>query len=482
MMASYGRIIAISFAIFLVPAVGFSKGHNKSAGGGGAGGAIFSNSPIDPASPGDSVTSFETGDHIYAVLQAGKSWKEIYGDKKEIGLMVQIFVDGSRIIGSYVKLKSPAEMAKNYLLLDIAPKPSEMTAYSNPGIHFATFDGNKYGPQKFTDILSKLSPGKHTVKVNVFNYGATFGGGSFTIDGDDYKFYGELNSEIKESVLKHRKLPPAGQTDKAMEAKMRELAINKGWKNIQTLFIKDKDWWVESGVGRHMDAVVAAKAEDGSFYYSVVKYKQDQLVNTWGPLYISHTGVKIPMLEENLHSGTGSGGASSSGSPFILFRLILALSLIATGLALLSKPLTGLNEVTDRLLTKLTDMRALVGVVTLTIGALFFVKNLLTLSPIADLLPQAVAVVAGLYLGLSLLTKKGSAAASSKGKQTVEGEADEVVDKAAEPATSTVSKAQDMLTKNSDKVEMLAAYETPLGASAMALGLLHLIAGGVLFL
>ena len=286
-----------------VTSKGASKGSHKGskmAGSGGAGGAIFSKSPIDPGSPGDSVTFFETGDHIYAVLQAGKSWKDIYGDKKEIGLMVQIFVDGSRIIGSYVKLKSPTEMAKNYLLLDIAPKPSEMTAYSNPDIHFATFDGNKYGPQKFTDILSKLSPGKHTVKVNVFNYGATHGGGSFTIDGNDYGFYADLNKKVKSVVVNNRKLPPRGQTNRTMEAKMLDLAKNRGWKNIHTLYIKDKDWWVESGVGRHMAAVIAAKDNDGSYFYKLVTYKQDQLINGWGPLYIAKEWNKVKVLKKNL--------------------------------------------------------------------------------------------------------------------------------------------------------------------------------------
>jgi hypothetical protein len=143
----------------------------------------------------------------------------------------------------------------------------------------------------------------------------------------------------------------------------------------------------------------------------------------------------------------------------------------------------------------LLQIKALMGVITLALGAVLFVKNILILSPLADFLPQAVAIVAGLYLGLDLLLKKPAspAAASEADEQTqaseaaaanaeqsgkAEQSAAQMAKKVSESATAGVEKAQDLLAGKRSKIEQLKAYEVPLGAAAVVLGILHLIAGG----
>ncbi|MDH3329472.1 MAG: hypothetical protein OEM01_09585 [Desulfobulbaceae bacterium] len=490
MFKSHLHIWALSLAVLFSPSLVFGE----TAAQGGSGEAVFSKSPIDPSDPGKSITSFKTGDHIYALLRAGKSWKEISKKEGNFDVFVQFFVDGEKITGNNITLKSATVATEDYLVLDIAPKPSKMTAYSNPDIQFATFGEEKFGPQKFTEILGGLTAGKHTVKVEVSYYGDAYSSGTFEIDGSDYKFYADLNSEIKENIAQNRTLPPAGRTDKALEAKMLELAENAGWKNIETLYIKDKDWWVEQGVGRHMAAIIAAQADDGSYFYSVVTFKQNQTLTGWGPLRLDHTGTKIPILKKNL-GGSGSGG-TSTGSPFILFRLALALALIAAGIILLAKVLEKYQDKIGGILQPLLNIKALMGVITLALGAVFFVKNILVLSPLADFLPQAVAVVAGLYLGLDLLLKKPAvpaaaseevaqpqvseaAAADTEQAGKAEQSSAQMAKKVSESATAGVEKAQDLLAGKRSKIELLKAYEVPLGAAAVVLGILHLIAGGV---
>ncbi|MCF8056148.1 MAG: hypothetical protein K9K37_05875 [Desulfocapsa sp.] len=464
-------------AVFFFSATSFAQS---------AGESIFSKSPIDPSDPGKSVTSFETGDYIYAVLRPGSSWKDIYQKESGFYIMVQFYVDDQKITGKPVTFKSAEAAARDYLILDIAPKPSKMTSYSNPDIEFATYDGFKFGPQEFTKILGGLPPGKHTVKVEVYNYGKTYGSGTFEIDGSDYKFYTKLNAEITENVGQNITLPPAGMVDKKLEAEMRQLAENGGWKDIETLYIKDKDWWVEQGVGRYIAAVIAAQAEDGSYFYSIVTFKQDQILTGWGPLRLDHTGARIAIPQKNIGK---SSGADRSGSPFILFRLALSLALLAAGIILLVKVVEKFQDKIGTLLQPLVKMKALIGVITLGLGAAFFVKNLLVLSPLADILPQAAAVVAGLYLGLDLLLKKSVPREQSQKQETAEAvegaekhedqEKTPEAMKVEEAAKAGVEKAQDFLAGKRTLIEQLKVYEVPLGAAALVFGLLHLIVGGV---
>jgi hypothetical protein len=85
-------------------------------------------------------------------------------------------------------------------------------------------------------------------------------------------------------------------------------------------------------------------------------------------------------------------------------------------------------------------------VATLGIGAVLLVLNLL--SPLSDILPQAAAIVAGLFLGLELLLRKRS--------------------------DSAVGKAQELLAAQEEKIKKIGKYQVPLGVACLLLALVHL--------
>jgi hypothetical protein len=88
------------------------------------------------------------------------------------------------------------------------------------------------------------------------------------------------------------------------------------------------------------------------------------------------------------------------------------------------------------------------------------------LSPMSNILPVAAAIISGLYLGMELLLKKPSVAAT---------------DRMNEQAGAAVDKAQDMLKKNADKIKMLEAQQVPIGLACIVLGILHIVIGNMMF-
>lgn len=274
---------------------------------------LFSTAPIDPAKPENLTTTFKTGDHIYGLVQVDKTWRELLGkgDKKasKIEVPFDMAVDGEQVDFQYIHIKKPEAMDTKFLVFDIAPEPDKMTAYRNPDFFYAEGKGNrKIGPDQYTYNLGELSGGKHTIRFQIRSYGDVFSAGEFTIEGDNYKFYAELREKLLGEAFKVAGMPKAQKTDKKMEATMRELLENAGWKDIRKLVIIDKDWWLdrESGgdspiVSRHMACAAAAKADDGSFYYCICTFHEQKLITgAWGPLELTHTGDKKPILEENI--------------------------------------------------------------------------------------------------------------------------------------------------------------------------------------
>lgn len=283
--------------------------------GAAAGGTsiLFSESPIDPASPGDLTTDFKSGRHIYGLIQIDKTWRALLGkgrkDATKIEVPIDLLVDGKRTEFQYIIIKKAEAIDSNHLIFDIAPEPSKMTAYKDPGFFYPEGKGNrKIGPDTYTYNLAELSPGQHTIRFQIRSYGDIFSAGEFTIVGDDYGFYSELREKILAQAFAVETMPQAKKTDKALEANMRKLLDNAGWKNIRKLVIVDKDWWndlVDGGnsavKSRHMAAAVAAKADDGSFFYCICTFHQQKLITgAFGPLELTHTGDRKPILEENI--------------------------------------------------------------------------------------------------------------------------------------------------------------------------------------
>ncbi len=274
---------------------------------------VFSESPIDPAQPANLATEFKTGEPIYAVVQVEKTWRELLGrgDKsvKEIQVPIDMLVDGEKVDFQYITIKKAEALDTKVLVLDVAPQPEKMTAYKDPGFFYAEGKGNrKIGPDQYTYNLAELEPGRHTVRFQIRSYGDIFSAGEFTIEGDNYKYYAELREKLLAEAFKVATMPKAQKVDHELEATMRKLLENAGWKDIRKLVIVDKDWWLDRASGgdspivsRHIAAAAATKADDGSFYWCICTFhQQKRLDGSFGPLELTDVGEKKPIAEENI--------------------------------------------------------------------------------------------------------------------------------------------------------------------------------------
>jgi hypothetical protein len=272
-----------------------------------AGTVVFSKSPIDPAKPADLATSFVAGDTIYALVRFPKPFAQTYPGKDQV--MIQFVVDGQAVFYQYLGLTTEAARARSYVTLDVAPDPARMSAYRQPEYTWGRGKKNKtLGPHAFTWALASLAKGEHTITIQDFDFGTTIVRGSFTIRGDDYAPYAARHEEIEKAMNAGAVMPPAGRTDADLEAKMRKLLENAGWKDVRALRIVDKDWWIDRVAGgdtavksRRMDAAVASKADDGTFYYCICTFQQPALVTGgFGDLELIQTGERRPIAEENI--------------------------------------------------------------------------------------------------------------------------------------------------------------------------------------
>lgn len=165
-----------------------------------------------------------------------------------------------------------------------------------------------------------------------------------------------------------------------------------------------------------------------------------------------------------LQASTGGGSG-----PGIIFRLLLVIPMLLCGLLAATPLLKTLNPQLALLLDKLTPLKVIIGVVGLGVGVLLLLKNLFYLSPLADILPQAIVIVTGLFLGMELLMSKRLPEVpngTDKGKGA----------EAMQAASSAATKAQDLLVKHKAKLESLQQYQIPMGIACLVLGFLHLFA------
>jgi len=162
-----------------------------------------------------------------------------------------------------------------------------------------------------------------------------------------------------------------------------------------------------------------------------------------------------------------------SSGPNPLFRLVLSFMLILAGLlaasSLFRKKIPAMSQILD----ELGAFRAVLGVITLSVGALFFVLNLF--SPFSDILPQLAAITVGLLLGLELLVKPWNKKIADKSIEN------EKLKKAGQAVEDAAEKAQELLRKNADKIKKLETFQVPIGITSIVLGLFHLLVGGFIF-
>ena len=272
-------------------------------------GVYFSKTPIDPNNPAGLSKSFQAGDPIYGLMVVDKTWRELYGGKTEIPVMVVMAIDGQDMLEfQYITIKGPL-VNNRFMVLDVAPEPARMTAYKDPNMVFGEGKGNrKIGPIGFTFRLGELGTGTHTVQIYVRDFGTKHAEGSFTIQGSNYAYYAGLNQKYLNADAQAATLPPAKMTDKQMEAAMRKLLLNAGWPGVYRIHIVDQDWWYDrhSGgdspiVGRHIAAAALYKDTDGKYCYRVCTVEQRKLITGgFGALELTDQGRKIPIPAENI--------------------------------------------------------------------------------------------------------------------------------------------------------------------------------------
>lgn len=269
--------------------------------------SVFSTSPIDVNAPENSVTSFNAGDHIYGLLRSKKSWKQQVGGSNY--LIVWFYLDGEQKSYKSVGLQRPELLNQNYFVLDIAPDPAQMTNYSDPDVIFPEVKGDKFGPELFSRYLGELSPGKHTVRIEVKAYNKVYASGSFTVEGSDFSSYTALYNSIKNKAGQMVTMPKEGLSNPTLAAELEGILQQHGWPQIQRLIIVDKDWWIDRVDGgdtaiksRHIAAAAAARGTDGKLFFQVLTFTQPMLLSgDWGKLDLSHSGEKKPLPEENLN-------------------------------------------------------------------------------------------------------------------------------------------------------------------------------------
>lgn len=223
--------------------------------------------------------------------------------------------------------------------------------------------------------------------------------------------------------------------------------INGDWLVAETDLLDRPTAWglpIEAAFLRHSDREAD---RDVAWVYRLTMVTRDN--EKAAPWKMARVGSNRQMRASKIEV-TGSDG------PNIIFRLLLTLALLSSGLLLVGPLVTSRVPALGSLYQMLVPLRPLIGVATLVIGAILLVLGIL--SPISDILPQAAAIVAGLFLGIELLLKKRSDSAAA------------------------VEKAQEFLATQAANIRKIEKVQVPLGLACLALALIHLFAGQVILL
>ena len=161
--------------------------------------------------------------------------------------------------------------------------------------------------------------------------------------------------------------------------------------------------------------------------------------------------AKFKMLMDNVPAGSGGGEcAASTGFFGVIFRLLLSLLLIAGGIIAWNEFLRAKFPQLSSLYDTLTKKKEMLGYALLIVGILALLRTaVLSLAPLADILPQLTA----LALGLALVSVKDL-------EQKVGSE-----------------KMQSTLSRLEALGNTLQPHQVLLGKVALALGIIHLILG-----
>ena len=270
-------------------------------------------------------------------------------------------------------------------------------------------------------------------------------------------FQGPGNTnKLADSALKWFKSDAGWSKDKDPIA----VRIKGDWRVADKNLLGDPLTWglpIEAAFIRHKDR---EDKKDVAWVYSLTIVTRD--AEKKPPWKTAWVGNNRQMRASNVKS------ASSGSGPNILFRLLLAAALLSSGLMLAGPKL----KIPASIYDKIKPFRPIVGVATLSVGAILLFFNLL--SPLSDIIPQASCIVAGLFLGFELLMKKPAKLATD--------DSDDFANKAGQNLDEAVRKTQEFLSKQEQRVLKLEKYQVPMGIVCLVLGILHLLAGGVIFI
>jgi len=165
------------------------------------------------------------------------------------------------------------------------------------------------------------------------------------------------------------------------------------------------------------------------------------------------TGVAVgDIYRMRLSHIPAAGGTTSSGSFGRVYRLILALGSILAGIMLAQKFIAGFWPPIKEIVAKISFLHVILGAVLIAVVVLGFLRNLiLFFSPIADILPQVFALVAGVLLARNVIVRLLS-------------NPEQEQKPAANPAAAIIDK--------------LKPLQVMIGICCFVFGLLHLIIGG----
>jgi len=271
-----------------------------------------------------------------------------------------------------------------------------------------------------------------------------------------------------------------GDADELAESARTWLAGDAGWtKDKDLLAVRvNGDWvvakrnilgettnWglpIEAAFARHTDR--DADRDVAWVYRLTIVTREAEQAPPW-------ESARVGSNRRMRASEIGTTGAAGKG-PGMVPRLLLFGALLCSGLLLAGPFLTTKVAALAPVVGMLRPIRPVIGVAALVIGLVFLVSNLL--SPLSDLLPQAAAIVAGLFLGLELLLKKPARLATAEG--------DDMANKAGRKVDAAVEKTQEFLAKHQESVKKIEKYQIPLGIACLVLALLHLVGAGATFL
>lgn len=220
--------------------------------------------------------------------------------------------------------------------------------------------------------------------------------------------------------------------------------INGDWLVAETDLMDRPTAWglpIEAAFIRHSDR--DADRDVAWVYRLTMVTRENEKAAPW----------KAARVGSNRQMRASKIDVAESDGPNMIFRLLLALALLSSGLLLVGPFVTSKVPALGSLYKLLVPLRPLIGVATLVIGAILLVLGIL--SPISDILPQAAAIVAGLFLGIELLLKKRS------------------------DSGAAVEKAQELLASQAGNIKKVEKVQVPLGVACLVLALIHLFAAQV---